>query len=153
MISSELTPGRRIGVVLQPGDDVIPSIVAACGQHGIRQGYIPVFLGAFRSVRLIASDSPIADPEPPLPASVEVAYTEGTGSGSIVWNEATDAPHVHLHVAVGAKDAAGAAVAGHLLAATTHYVVELVIEEVLAPRFLRVADEAAHGLENLRFEG
>ncbi|WP_172582867.1 PCC domain-containing protein [Subtercola boreus] len=152
MISRELTTGRRIGVVLQAGDDVIGSIVEACRQHDVRQGYIPVFLGAFRSVRLIASHEPIADPEPPLPAAVEVAYTEGIGSGSLVWNEQTGTPTVHLHVAVGAKDRAGLAAAGHLLAATTHYTVELVLEEVLAPRMVRVADSAAHGLENLRFE-
>lgn len=149
--SAELTTGRRIGVVLSPGDDVLSSIAAACVEHDVRQAVIPVFLGAFRSVRFIASDSPIDDQEAPLKATTEVAYVEGIGTGSITWNENTGSHHVHLHVAVGVKDESAGAYAGHLLAAETHYVAELVLDEVLAPAMTRVSDADAYGLENLRF--
>ncbi|MEA9985152.1 MULTISPECIES: PPC domain-containing DNA-binding protein [Subtercola] len=151
MLSAELVCGRRVAVVLQPGDDVIRSIVDACILHRIRQGYIAMFLGAFRSARLIATTNPATDPEPPLGAEVTVAYTEGTGSGSIVWNADAGEPRVHLHVALGVKDEGGLAYAGHLLGAVTHYTAELVIDEVLAPTMVRVADEQAFGLENLVF--
>jgi predicted DNA-binding protein with PD1-like motif len=149
--SAELQVGRRIGVVLSAGDDVLSSIAAACIEHDIRQAVIPVFLGAFRSVRFIASDSAIDDQEAPLKETTEVAYVEGIGSGSITWNENSASHQVHLHVAVGVKDEAAGGYAGHLLAAETHYVAELVIDEVLAPTMRRVADAAAYGLENLRF--
>ncbi|WP_213814440.1 PPC domain-containing DNA-binding protein [Glaciihabitans sp. dw_435] len=151
MQSVELTTGRRIGVVLHPGDDVLSTIADACVFHGVKQGYVSVFLGAFRSVRFIASHEPVADPEPPLKDSTTVEYVEGVGSGSVTWDEVLGAPQVHLHVAVGVKDDAAAGHAGHLLAATTHYVAELVIEEVLAPTMSRVSDVNAHGLENLAF--
>lgn len=150
MESAEYSMGRRIGVVLEPGDDVLGSIVEACTRHGIRQGTIPLFLGAFRSMTFIASHSPIDDPEPPLRDSVEVAYVEGVGSGSIVWDAATDAPRVHLHASVGAKDEAALAYAGHVLAATTHYVAELVIEEITAPQLGLAPDPNAFGLPRIR---
>lgn len=151
MRSAEVTPGRRIAVVLHSGDDVLASIAAACTEHGIRQGYIPLFLGAFRAVRFIASQVPGADPEPPLKDSVEVTYAEGVGSGSITWDAETGAPHVHLHVAIGVKDTGATGFAGHVLAATTHYVAELVIDEVLSPVMTREQDELAYGLKNLSF--
>ncbi|CAN5336557.1 hypothetical protein BH09ACT6_BH09ACT6_08200 [soil metagenome] len=151
MLSHELTLGRSIGVILQPGDDVLRSIVDACILHRVRQGYVPVFLGAFRSVRLIATTAGLLDPEPPLADAVDVAYTEGIGNGSFSWDESTGEPHVHLHVSVGVKEQGGLAYAGHLLAATTHYTAELVIQEVLSPTMARVSDPAAFGLENLVF--
>ena len=151
MRSAEVSTGRRIAVVLHSGDDVLESIAAVCAEHGIRQGYIPLFLGAFRSVRFIASQVPGIDPEPPLKDSVSVTYAEGVGSGSISWDAATGAPHVHLHVAIGVKDTGATGFAGHVLEATTHYVAELVIDEVLSPEMVREPDELAHGLPNLTF--
>ena len=150
MFSSEITAGRRIIVVLQPGDDVLPSIVEACDQHGISQGYLPVFLGAFATVTLIATAEPILDEDAPLPLSVTHRNTEGTGSGTLVSVDGVLVPHVHI--AVGAKGQSGAAYAGHLLGATVQYVTEVVIEEVLEPLFDKRADAAAHGLANLWFD-
>jgi predicted DNA-binding protein with PD1-like motif len=149
--SAELQTGRRIGVVLSAGEDVLASIAAVCVEHNIRQAVIPVFLGAFRSVRFIASESPILDQEAPLKETTSVEYVEGLGSGSVTWNAESSAHTVHLHVAVGVKDQAAGAYAGHLLAAETHYVAELVLDEVLSPTMTRVPDAAAYGLENLRF--
>jgi predicted DNA-binding protein with PD1-like motif len=149
--SAELVRGRRIGVVLHSGDEVLSSIAAACVDHGITQAVIPVFLGAFRSARFIASHHAIDDQEVPLGDSTEVAYVEGIGSGSITWNASTGRHHVHLHVAVGVKDQAAAAYAGHLLEATTHYVAEIVIDEVLSPTMTRVPDAGSYGLANLHF--
>jgi predicted DNA-binding protein with PD1-like motif len=150
MFSSELTIGRRFAVVLQPGDDVLPSIVEACRENGIEQGYIPVFLGAFRSVRLIGTSAPIEDDDAPLPDAVHVANVEGTGSGTIAFDPAGPIPHVH--VAVGVKNYSASAYAGHLLSATVQYVTEIVIEEVLSPRFVKRPDPEARGLANLAFE-
>lgn len=119
MQSAELVSGRRIGVVLHSGDDVIGSIVEACVANGIRQGYIPVFRGAFRSVRLVASRLPIANQEVPIKDSIVVRYVEGIGSGSITWDERTDEPAIRLHAAVGAKDSMARGHVGFVLAATT----------------------------------
>jgi len=54
-------------------------------------------------------------------------------------------------VAAGVKSAAGAAYAGHVLAAEAHYTVEAVVTEVVAPRFVLRPDPRAHGLDCLDF--
>jgi predicted DNA-binding protein with PD1-like motif len=149
--TQEVTTGRRIAVVLEPGDDVLGSVARACREHGVRQAFVPVFSGAFRTVRLIAAHTPVDDQEPPLPQEVAVTYTEGIGSGTVLWDEAAGTPEPHLHLAVGVKNAAAAAFAGHLLGAEAHYTVEILIEEVLAPAMLRVPDPRAHGIPTLHF--
>ena len=152
MISAELTVGRRFAVVLQPGDDVMSSLAAACAQHGIEQAYLPVFLGAFTTVSLIGTCSPIDDHDAPLPDSVHLEGVEGTGSGTIAVNAATGLLTPHVHVAVGVKAYSANGYAGHLLDATVHYVTEVIVEEVLSPAFVRRPDAAARGLANLAFE-
>jgi predicted DNA-binding protein with PD1-like motif len=151
VISSEITAGRRFAVVLQPGDDVMGGILDACAEHGITQGYIPVFIGAFTDVSLIGTCAAILDHDAPLPDSSHLTGVEGAGSGTIAFNAETGATSIHLHVAVGVKAYAANGYAGHLIAATVHYVTEVIIEEVTAPRFERRADAAAHGLANLAF--
>jgi predicted DNA-binding protein with PD1-like motif len=149
--TSEVTVGRRVAVVLEPGDDVLGCLAEACRAHGIRQGFVPVFSGAFRSVRFIAADTPVRDQEPPLPHEVAVTYTEGIGSGTILWDEDSQAALPHVHLAVGVKNAAAAGFAGHLLGAEAHYTVEILVEEVVTPAMLRVPDPGAYGIPTLRF--
>jgi predicted DNA-binding protein with PD1-like motif len=151
MQSTEVTTGRRIAVVLEPGDEVLAAVAGACRAHGVRQGFVPVFSGAFRTARFIAADTPVADQEPPLPQEVTVTYTEGIGSGTVLWDEEAGVPVPHLHLAVGVKNAAAAAFAGHLLGAEVHYTVEVLIEEVVAPALLRVPDPRAYGIPTMRF--
>ena len=150
MFSSEITTGRRFVVVLQPGDDILSSLVEACTRHGISQGYLPVFLGAFSSVTLIGTTEPILDEDAPLPLSVVYRNTEGTGSGTLVSVDGVVLPH--LHVVVGAKGEGAAAYAGHLLSGTVQYVAEIVIVEVLTPVLEKRMDAAARGLRNLWFD-
>ena len=151
MISAELAVGRRFAVVLQPGDDVFASLAAVCAEHGIEQGYLPVFLGAFTRVSLIGTCAPIADHDAPLPDAVHLEGVEGSGSGTIAFDPATGGVLVHVHAAVGVKAYSANGYAGHLLSATVHYVTEIVVEEVTSPRFIRNPDAAAHGLANLAF--
>jgi predicted DNA-binding protein with PD1-like motif len=152
MFSTELVGGRRIAVVLQPGDDVLGALGDACAAHGIEQGYLAVFLGAFTEVSLIGTCEPIEDEDVPLKDSVRLTNVEGTGSGTIAWDADSQAVQIHVHVAIGLKSKSAAGFAGHLLGGTVHYVTEVIVEEVLAPRFLRRADPAAHGIPNLVFQ-
>jgi predicted DNA-binding protein with PD1-like motif len=151
MQSSEVTTGRRVAVVLEPGDEVLSCLAAACHAHGIRQGFVPVFSGAFRSVRFIAADTPVTDQEPPLPQEVTVTYSEGIGSGTILWDAEAGRATPHVHLAVGVKNAAAAGFAGHLLGAEAHYTVEVLVEEVVSPALLRVPDPRAWGIPTMRF--
>ena len=149
MRSAELTMGRRWVIVLEPGEEVVSSLTRWCAGEGVTAATVDMFFGAFRSARLIASHGQILDPEPPLLDEVEVTYLEGIGSGTV--SVVDGAPRVHLHIAAGAKDQAGAAYAGHLLSAETHYTVEIIVHEVVAPAFgLRA--HPAHGVNCLIFE-
>jgi predicted DNA-binding protein with PD1-like motif len=152
MFSTELVGGRRIAVVLQPGDDIFGALGDACAAHGIQQGYLPVFLGAFTEVSLIGTCDPIENEDLPLKDSVRLTNVEGTGSGTIAWAADTETVQIHLHVAIGMKSRSAEGYAGHLLGGTVHYVTEVIVEEVLAPRFLRRADPAAHDIPNLVFD-
>lgn len=151
MQTSEITTGRRVAIVLEPGDEVLGSLARACAEHGIRQGFVPVFSGAFRTARFIAADEPVDDQEPPLPQEVTVTYTEGIGSGTVLWDAEAGAATPHLHLAVGVKNAAAAGFAGHLLGAEAHYTVEILLEEVVSPALLRVPDPRAYGIPTMRF--
>ena len=152
MFSTELVGGRRIAVVLQPGDDIFAALGEACAVHGIEQGYLPVFLGAFTEMSLIGTCLPIEDEDLPLKDSVRLTNVEGTGSGTIAWDAVTASVQIHLHVAIGMKSQSAEGYAGHLLGGTVHYVTEVVVEEVLAPRFLRRPDPAAHNIPSLVFD-
>ena len=149
MQSAEATTGRRILVVLEPGDEVLGSLAEACQRHGIDQAVITTFSGALRHARIIAADHPAEDPEVPLPESVDVDYTEGVGSGTIT--RGADSVHtVHVYVALGAKDRSGLAVAGHLLHGETHYVIEIVLDEILTPELTRATHPGSSGIPILR---
>lgn len=143
MHSAELRIGRRLLVVLEPGDDVVAGITAACREHGIERGVVPVFLGAFAEMGLIGTTEPVVDPGEPLARSVTVRWAEGHGAATIA-PDPDGEPVVHLHAAVGDKLAGAAAVAGHVLHATAQYTVELVIEEVLAPALVRALPSQGH---------
>lgn len=143
-------PGRRMLVALEPGDEVLTSLAEACRTAGIEQAAITTFSGAFRWARIIASDHAPADPEAPLPESTTIGYSEGVGSGTVLLGEDGELI-VHLHVAFGEKDRSGAAAAGHLLAAETHYVVEVVVDEILDPPLRRAPHPDASGLHILDF--
>ncbi|MEV7692160.1 PPC domain-containing DNA-binding protein [Microbacterium sp. NPDC089189] len=145
MRTAEATPGRRIVVILEPGDEVLSSLAEASRRHDVAQAAITTFSGALRNARLIASDTVPADPELPLPESVEIFYTEGVGSGTIT-RGADGEPVVHVHVALGAKDRSGLGAVGHLLHGETHYVVEIVLEEILAPTLVRRPHPGSSGI-------
>lgn len=145
MQTAEIQTGRRVVVVLEPGDEILASLADACRRHGIAQAAISTFSGAFRTVRLIAAETPATDPEAPMPTAVDVPYSEGLGSGTIT-SGPDGAVHVHVHVAVGVKDDAARAYAGHLLSGETHYVVEVVLEEILSPALERRPHPGSAGL-------
>ena len=150
MRSQLVRTGRRVLVALEPGDEVLTSIATACRRHDIAQAVVVTFSGAFRDAELIAGDHAPDDPELPSLEVTRVEYTEGIGSGTVT-SEAGE-HSVHLHVALGAKDRSAAATAGHLLRARTHYVVEVVLDEVLDPPLRRRPHPESSGVPVLTFD-
>lgn len=150
MQSQPVTTGRRVLVVLEPGDEVLSSLATACRAHGITQALVVTFSGAFRSAELIAGETAPEDPELPSAEVTSVAYTEGIGSGTITSEHGEYV--VHLHVALGDKSRAAAARAGHLLRAETHYVVEIALDEILEPSLARRPHPGSSGVGILAFD-
>ncbi len=149
-----MVTGRRLVLSLEPGDEVLTSIAEACRRHGFEQAIVVMLSGALRTARLIGTNHPEGDPELPLADAVEVHYVEGTGSGTVsrdVTDSGDEMYVVHVHVALGEKGKGARAVAGHLLSGTAHYVVEVVLDEVLSPRFGREATAATSGVPALTF--
>lgn len=153
MRTTPVTTGRRVLVVLEPGDEVIASLAAACAEHGIRHAAITTFLGAFTKVELIGSSIPAANPDLPMPERTRVEYVEGTASGTLAPGP-DGVPAVHLHAAMGVKDANAAGYVGHVMSATTHYTAEVLVEELLLKpggvEAVRHPDPRAHGIPTLR---
>ncbi|WP_341578381.1 PPC domain-containing DNA-binding protein [Microbacterium schleiferi] len=148
MRSAEITTGRQWMLVLDPGEELLETITAWCVSAGVTQATVSLF-GAFRSVRLIGTNAPLADEEPPLADAVDIAYLEGVGSGTITSVGGT--PRPHIHVAAGVKSQGSTAYAGHLLRGEVHYTVEVTVIEVISPTFVLRHDTEAFGLTSLHF--
>lgn len=148
MRSALLTTGRKWMLVLEPGEELLETITAWCVSAGVTQAAVTLF-GAFRSVRLIATNNQLADEEPPLADTLDVTYVEGSGSGTVTTVDGSPKPHIH--VAVGVKSQGAAAYAGHALHAEAHYTVEVMVTEVISPTFVLRPDARAFGLNSLHF--
>jgi len=151
VIRSEIVVGRSLLVVVEPGEPLMTTLVAACGDHGIRQGYLPVFLGAFSTVGLIGTCRPVADPDTPISDAVWLDNVEGAGSGTLCVDPQRGETVLHLHAAVGLKQYAANGYAGHVLEATVQYVAEIVVQEVIEPQLTRQVHPRSHGLPILHF--
>lgn len=148
MRCTPVTSGRRLLVVLEPGDEVLTALAAACREHGIRQAAVTAFLGAFTAVDLIGTSDPVPDPDVPLPKATRVEFVEGTASGTVAPGP-DGVPVVHLHAAVGVKGSAALGYVGHVLSAITHYTAEVLVEELLGVDLARRPDPRAHGIPTL----
>ena len=55
MHSHELTAGRTIGARFDPDESFFPALEELCRSHGIRCGYIPMFLAAFVEADIVVT--------------------------------------------------------------------------------------------------
>jgi predicted DNA-binding protein with PD1-like motif len=131
MRSTEITVGRHIMVVLEHGDDFYTGLAEACAKHNVRSGYIPSFVGGFRSARLVGDCKPLENPEAPLWEEVEVEYLEALGGGTLAWDTEQDLLAPHIHVAAGIKEASADGRVSHLLGATVQFICEIPVVELV----------------------
>lgn len=64
MRGSELTRGRTFGVAFDDGEDFFPALSKFSRAHGIRQGYIPMFLAGFTTVEVVGTCAKLDDRAP-----------------------------------------------------------------------------------------
>ncbi|MGP4111604.1 PPC domain-containing DNA-binding protein [Streptomyces sp. 4N509B] len=137
MRATQFVKGREFVVAFDDGEEFFPALEAFCAEHGVRSGYIPVFLGGFRSARLVGTCGPLEDPDAPLWESVQVEFLEACGSGTLAWDPDDDclAPHIHLSAGLKGDNAHGRT--SHLLEGVVQFINELVVVEVVQPDLLR----------------
>ncbi|MEU8779081.1 DUF296 domain-containing protein [Streptomyces sp. NPDC048606] len=128
---AQVRPGRQFVLALDHGEDFFVGLARFCEDQGIRSGYIPMFVGGFRSARLVGSCEPLADPEAPLWKEIEVETLEALGGGTLAWDVEKDCLAPHIHVAAGIKGAAADGRVSHLLGATVQFICEITVVEVL----------------------
>ncbi|WP_232839121.1 PCC domain-containing protein [Streptomyces triticisoli] len=55
MRAHELTVGRTFGVTFDHGEDFFEALSSFCRDNGVRQGYIPSFIGAFAEAEIVGA--------------------------------------------------------------------------------------------------
>jgi predicted DNA-binding protein with PD1-like motif len=152
MRGTELQPGRTFAVVIDDGEDFLPALSEFCRQHGIRHGYVPIFLAGFTTAEVIGTCARIDDPHVPVRSGVFLDNAETLGGGTLAYDDATDTVLPHIHVSAGIKQYSAAAYTSHLIRAEVQMFAELVIVESTAPTLRRVPDPSLYGMPVLRFE-
>ncbi|GGL42326.1 PPC domain-containing DNA-binding protein [Planomonospora parontospora] len=151
MRSHELTTGRTFAVTFAPGEDFFETLDAFCRENEIRQGYIPMFIAAFRDVQIVGTCEKPTDPEAPVWSHVHLENVEAFGGGTLAYDAASGRVLPHIHVSVGVKADAANGRTSHLLSAKVQFLVEMVVVEILAPTMTRVPDPGMYNVPLLTF--
>ncbi|MEV6536929.1 DUF296 domain-containing protein [Streptomyces sp. NPDC051639] len=128
---AQVRSGRQFVLALDHGEDLLEGLTQFCEDQGIRAGYIPTFVGGFRSARLVGSCESLADPEAPLWEEITVETLEALGGGTLAWDLENDCLAPHIHVAAGIKGASADGRVSHLLGAKVQFICEIPIVEVV----------------------
>ncbi len=131
MRTTAITVGRQVMVVLEHGEDFYTGLAEACAKYDIQSGYIPSFVGGFRTARLVGDCKPLENPDAPLWVHVEVEHLEALGGGTLAWNAEDNQLAPHIHVAAGIKDASADGRVSHLLDATVQFICEIPVVEII----------------------
>ena len=151
MRSAELTIGRTFGVVLDPGEDFFGCLAEFCQEHGIRQGYIPMFVAAFAEADIVGACDKVENPDAPIWSTVHLTNVEAIGGGTIAYDPDTDQILPHIHTTLGEKERSATGYTSHLLAATVQFLVEMVLVEVTAPAITRPRNPHLYDVPQLTF--
>jgi predicted DNA-binding protein with PD1-like motif len=117
MRASELKTGRTFAVAFDHGDDFMTTLARFCRDHGVQQGYIPMFLAGFAEADVVGTCEKLDNPDAPVWSKVHVTNVEALGCGTIARDE-RDGILPHIHTSVGRKEHSATAHTSHLLAAT-----------------------------------
>lgn len=153
MRSVRLTQGRTFGVVFDRGEDFLTALAEFCEAEGVRQGYIPMFLGAFSSMELVGTCERLEDLAAPVWRGAHVRNVEAVGCGTLAYDPEAGRVLPHVHASAGLKEHSAQAHTSHLLGATVHFVAELLVVEVLDPPMRRPPKPDMYDVPLLEFGG
>jgi predicted DNA-binding protein with PD1-like motif len=149
--AAELTMGRTFAVRFDHGEDFFTSLAAFCREHGVRQGFIPMFIAGLRQVELVGTCEQVSDPKAPVWSSVHLENVEALGGGTLAFDPESEEILPHIHLAVGLKMQAATGYTSHLLGAEVQFLTEMYLVEVASPLMSRVRDQTLFGVPLIRF--
>jgi uncharacterized protein len=127
-------------VSLDPGDDLLEALAAACASHGLRDGVVVSGIGTLDRARLHCVTSIGYPPVEEYPEWLDEPLELVQVSGAIV------SGHAHLH---GTIATTAGAWGGHIEpGCRVLYLAEIVVLGLSAPSLVRAPD--AHGVSRLR---
>ncbi|MEY9956710.1 PPC domain-containing DNA-binding protein [Streptacidiphilus sp. MAP5-52] len=151
MRASELTLGRTFGVTFEHGEDFFDALAAFCKDNDVRQGYIPIFIGAFEEAEIVGTCNGLAHPEQPLWDWTRVQYVEALGGGTLAYDPGIGVVLPHIHVTAGIKGDDANGKTSHLLSARVQFLSELLITEVASPSMTRPRNPDLYDVPLLTF--
>ncbi|MFV2104771.1 PPC domain-containing DNA-binding protein [Micromonospora sp. LOL_024] len=149
MRSHDLTPGRMIGVVFDHGDDFFTALADACRAHGIKQGYIPMFIAGLSTAKIVGTCQRLDNPDAPVWAHVDLTNVEALGGGTIAWDDTNQKILPHIHLTAGLKEHSATAHTSHLLDATVQFLTEILIIEISTPAMRRLPNTDLYDVPQL----
>ncbi|TDB81048.1 PPC domain-containing DNA-binding protein [Micromonospora sp. KC721] len=151
MRSHDLTPGRMISVVFDHGDDFFTALADACHAHGIKQGYIPMFIAGLSTAKIVGTCRRLDNPDAPVWTHVDLTNVEALGGGTIAWDDTNQKILPHIHLTAGLKEHSATAHTSHLLDATVQFLTEMLIIEVSSPAMHRLPNTDLYDVPQLHF--
>jgi len=150
--ASELTIGRTFGVNFDHGENFHTALTDFCRTHGVRQGYIPMFIAGMRDVELVGSCGKLDNPDAPVWTKVHLENAEAFGGGTLAYDSDTDTVLPHIHVSIGLKTHSATAYTSHLLDATVQFLTEMYVVEVTGPSMSRPRQPQLYDVPLLTFD-
>ncbi|MEV4436786.1 PPC domain-containing DNA-binding protein [Streptomyces sp. NPDC049585] len=125
MRAHELTIERTLGVTFDHGEDFFDALSTFCRENGVRQGYIPSFIGAFAEAEIVGACEKLENPDAPVWSMTYVTNVEAFGAGTLAHDPESGAILPHIHVSVGLKAQSADDRTSHLLSAKVQFLSEL----------------------------
>ncbi|MGW7459038.1 PPC domain-containing DNA-binding protein [Streptomyces sp. NPDC054797] len=151
MRAHELTIGRTFGVTFDHGEDFFETLSTFCREHGVQQGYIPSFIGAFAEADIVGACEKLENPDAPVWSRTHVRNVEAFGAGTLAYDPETGGILPHIHVSAGLKAQSADGRTSHLLSAKVQFLNELIVVEVVAPRMTRPRNPDLYDVPLLTF--
>lgn len=151
MRSHELTIGRTFAVAFDHGEDFFTALAGFCDEHGIRNGYIPLFIAGFAEAEIVGACGKLDDPNAPVWSRVHLTGVEAVGAGTLAHDPATGTVLPHIHTSLGEKARSATGHTSHLLSATVQFLTEMIVVEVTSPTLTRLPNPALYDVPLLTF--
>jgi predicted DNA-binding protein with PD1-like motif len=149
--SAELTIGRTFGVTMDHGDEFMATLSQFCAEQGIKYGYIPLFVGAFKHAKVVGTCRHAEAEAPMFDHYMDLDFVETVGAGTIGFDADNNRVTSHIHLSMGKRLHSADGVTSHLFEAEIQFLLEMIVVEVTAPAMTRPVSPELFNLNLLHF--